>query len=171
VSLLAVASFSDEGAFRDAVLRAGVDGRRVAGCWSPYPVEGLPANAGPRGIVAAVIAAGLLSAAGLFALQMWSATVAYPFNEGSRPLASWQAFLIAPIEFGALAAAVAGLVALIVRARLTRLSDPAFDLQELGRASRDRFVLALACADGDEAESVAAGLSGAGATEARVVAP
>lgn len=170
MSPLAVASFLHEAAFRDAVAAARADGRRVVGCWSPYPVEGLPATDAPRGIVAAVVAAGLVMAAALFVLEGWSATRGYPFNEGARPLMSWQAFLIAPIEFGALSAALGGLVALIVRVRLTRLNDPAFDLAELAGASRDRFVLAVACADFEAAERTADALSRAGAETSRVAA-
>ena len=64
------------------------------------------------------IAAGLCSPrSGFYGFIWWTATQAYPFDSGGRPLHSWPVFLIAPTEFGALAAGIAGMIAFIVRSQ------------------------------------------------------
>jgi hypothetical protein len=172
VTALALASFAREASFRDGVARAGKAGHRIVGLWTPYPVavDGIGEDvAAPVAWIA--IAGGLLAAAGFYAFIWWTATQAYPFNSGARPLHSWQVFLIAPIEFGALAAGVAGMIAFLVRGRLTRLHDAAFDHAEVEQASSDRFVLALACDEGDDANAVLGLMTEAGAVHSRLVTP
>lgn len=169
MTALALASFAHEEPFRDAVAQARDDGRRIVGLWSPMPIElGEIGEVEAYPIAWIAIAAGLLSAAGFYAFIWWTATQAYPFDSGARPLHSWPVFLIAPIEFGALAAGIAGMLAFVVRARLTRLHDGAFDLDEVARASSDRFVLALAC-DEDDAPDIIRMLAEAGAVHSRMV--
>ena len=170
MTALALASFAHEAPFREAVAQARGDGRRIVGLWSPMPIEiGDVGEDTAYPIAWIAIAAGLLAAAGFYAFIWWTATVAYPFDSGGRPLHSWPVFLIAPIEFGALAAGIAGMIAFVVRAKLTRLHDGAFDLDELARASTDRFVIALACdADEDGAAAIAM-LAEAGAVHSRLV--
>lgn len=167
MSAIAIAAFGDEGAFLRARLRAVTDGRRVLGEWAPYPPAGLAA-AGGGGMLRAVIAAGLIVGAALFAFESWSATD-YAFNSGGRPLWSWQAFLPSAIELAALGGAVAGMVVFFRRAGLTRLHDAAFDLDEVAMAS-DAFVLALGCDAGEDANAALALLAQAGATHSRLVA-
>jgi hypothetical protein len=169
VTALALASFADEAAFRKGVARAEEAGRRIVGLWSPYPVEIDTIGEDAAAPIAWIAIAGGLAAALLFYVFIWwTATRAYPFNSGGRPLHSWQVFLIAPIEFGALAAGVAGMIAFIVRARLTRLHHPAFDIAEVETASSEHFVMALAC-DAEEGGDVLALLAGAGAVHSRLV--
>jgi hypothetical protein len=170
MTTLALASFDREAPFRAAVARAEENGRRVVGLWSPYPVEIAGIGEAPAAPIAWIAIAGGLSAAILFyAFVWWTATRAYPFDSGARPLHSWQVFLIAPIEFGALAAGIAGMIAFLVRARMTRLHDAAFDLDEVQRASSDHFVVALAC-DEVDGNDVLALLADAGAIRSRLVA-
>jgi hypothetical protein len=169
MTALALASFEREAAFRDAIARADHAGRRIVGLWSPYPVEIGMIGEDPAAPIPWIALAGGLGTAILFyAFIWWTATQAYPFNSGGRPLHSWQVFLIAPIEFGALAAGVAGMIAFLVRTRLTRLHDAAFDIDEVERASSDRFVVALAC-DEEDGNDVLALLAGAGAVHSRLV--
>ena len=169
MTALALASFAHEAPFRDAVAQAQAKGRRIVGLWSPMPIElGDIGEDTARPIAWIAIAAGLLAAAAFYGFIWWTATQAYPFDSGGRPLHSWPVFLIAPIEFGALAAGIAGMIAFIVRARLTRLHDGAFDLEEVTRASSDRFVIALAC-DEDDGAAVIRMLAEAGAVHSRMV--
>lgn len=169
MTALALASFDREAPFRDAIGRARGDGRRIVGLWSPFPVEvGDIGEPQARFVMWAAILGGLAGAALLYALIWWTATQAYPFDSGNRPLHSWQVFLIAPVEFGALAAGIAGIVAFLVKARLTRLHDAAFDLAEVERASSDRFVMAVSC-DEEDGNAVLALLAGAGAVHSRLV--
>ena len=169
MTALVITEFDGEGPFIRARLRVVAAGRRIVGEWAPFAGDGLGRGEGDRGILAAVIVAGLAGALGLFALTAWSAILAYPFNAGGRPLWSWPAFIPAPVEFGALTAAIGGMVLLFRNARLTRLHHSAFDFAEVARASQDRFVMAVACDAGEDANAVLAMLAGAGATHSRLV--
>lgn len=169
MTALALASFDREAPFREAVARAGEADRRIVGLWSPYPVEIGDIGEDMAAPIPWVAVAGGLGAAILFyAFIWWTATQAYPFDSGARPLHAWPAFLIAPVEFGALAAGVAGMIAFLVRARMTRLHHPAFDIAEVERASSEHFVIALAC-DAEDGNDVLALLSEAGAVHSRLV--
>ena len=169
MTALVIAEFDGEGPFIRARLHVVAAGRRIVGEWLPFASDGLGRGEGDRGILAAVIVAGLAGSLGLFALTAWSAILAYPFNAGGRPLWSWPAFILAPVEFGALTAAIGGMALLFRNARLTRLHHSAFDFDEVGRASQDRFVLAVACDGGEDANAVIAMLTGAGAMHSRLV--
>jgi hypothetical protein len=170
MTALALASFAHEAAFRDGVAQAEKAGRRIVGLWSPMPIEvGEIGEETAYPIAWIAIVAGLLAAAAFYGFIWWTATQAYPFDSGGRPLHSWPVFLIAPIEFGALAAGIAGMIAFVVRARLTRLHDGAFDLDEIARASSDRFVIALACDEGDDGADAIRLLAEAGAVHSRMV--
>ena len=92
-------------------------------------------------------------------------------DSGGRPLDSWPAFLIAPVEFGALAGGIGGTIAFFVRARLTRLHDAAFEFEEVEAAARDRFVIAIRCDEGEDGNAVIALLVEAGAVHSRLLAP
>ncbi|MFC3215007.1 quinol:electron acceptor oxidoreductase subunit ActD [Novosphingobium panipatense] len=97
--------------------------------------------------------------------------VCVPFNSGGRPLFSWPAYIPAAVEFGAFTAAVGGLIWFFREGRLTRLHDAAFEFAEVARASQDRFVLAVACDGGEDANTVLAILANAGADHTRLVTP
>lgn len=133
---------------------------------TPSPVEALDEALGlrPSSIRLPMLLGGLGVAALLFAVEAWSASAAYPINSGARPLFSWQVFLLAPLEVGALAAAVAGFIALLTLCGLPRLNHPVFDWDGSERATVDRYMLAIAAPDGDsEAERLRAVLAEAGA--------
>lgn len=169
MTALALASFTSEAPFREAIANAEETGRRIVGLWSPYPVEIGDIGEDVAASIPWMATIGGLGAAILFyAFTWWTATQAYPFNSGGRPLHSWQVFLIAPIEVGALAAGIVGMVAFLLRARLMRLHHPAFDIAEVERASSDHFVLALAC-DAEDGNDVLALLAEAGAVHSRLV--
>ena len=169
MTALVLATFDSEGDFLRGRLHAITAERRIVGEWLPFAAESLGRGDGERGIRGVSIVAGLLGGGGLFALTVWSAVWAYPLDTGGRPLFSWPAFVPAAVEFGALAAAIGGLVLLFRNARLTRLHHSAFDLPEVERAAQDRFVLAIACDAGEDANGVVAMLAGAGATHSRLV--
>ncbi len=169
--VLILATFGTEAAFCTARDDAVAAGHRLVGAWLPYAAETLGSGDGEHGIRGAAITTGLLGAAALFALTLWSMAVAYPFDSGGRPLLSWPAFFPAPVEFGALCAAIGGLLLFFRNARLTRLHDAAFDFPEVERASQDSFVLALACDAGEEANALLAMLAEAGASHSRLVSP
>ena len=97
-------------------------------------------------------AAGFGVALFAFALQSYSAMVAYPINSGGRPTFSWPVFLLAPFEVGVLAAAIAGFITFLVGCRLPRLHHPLFELAGVERAAQDRFFILMPRGDGDEEE-------------------
>lgn len=171
MTALVLGSFDRREPFRDAVVRLRQGERRIVGLWSPLPVEipGQEGEPGARGIAATLAIVGLAGAGALYLLIWWSAVIDYPFNSGGRPFNSWPAFLVAPVEFGALAAAIGGAIAFLVRARLTRLHDAAFDFDEACRGSVDRFVVAVRCDAGEDANGLVALLAEAGAVHSRVV--
>ena len=170
MTALVVASFAAAVPFREGIARLRAEEQAIVGLWSPMAAE-LPA--GPddpaRGLWWTMAAAGIGGAGLLYGLIWWSAVIAYPFASGGRPLHSWPAFLIAPIEVGALVAAFAGFVGFLRRARLTRLHDGAFDIAEVERAAQDRFVIAVRCDAGAPANALIAMLGDAGAVHSRLI--
>lgn len=169
MTAIAIATFDDEGPYLRARTRAVATERRIVGEWLPYASAALGEGEGQRGIRLVAILAGVAGAVGLFALSAWSTISAYPLNVGGRPSWSWQAFLPAPVEFGALTAAIGGVIVLFRNGRLTRLHDAAFDFDEVACASQEQFVLAIACDTGQDANDVLAMVADAGAVHSRLV--
>lgn len=169
MTAIAVATFADEGSFLRARTRMIAGERRLLGEWTPYPATSLGTGPGPARIRLAAVLTGVAGALALFALTVWSAVWAYDFNSGGRPLFSWPAFIPAAVEFGALAAALGGLVMFFRNAGLTKLHHAAFEIEEVGRANLDSFVLAVGCDAGEDANAVLAALAGAGAAHSRLV--
>ena len=172
MTALAIGSFDRAAPFKGAIRALREGERRVVGIWSPVPVEvpGAP-PVGERGIAGTMAIVGLAGAAALYLLTWWTAVIDYPIDSGGRPLHSWAAFLVAPIEFGALAAGIGGVLAFLYRANLTRLHDAAFDLDEACAGMIDRFVVAVACDAGEDANDLVALLGREGAIHTRVVTP
>ena len=92
---------------------------------------------------ACMLAGGLLAAAFAYSLELYSATIGYPFDSGGRPHNSWPTFMMFPFEFGILAAGIFGLLGLFWVTGLPRLHHPHFDIEGFDRASQDRFLLAV----------------------------
>lgn len=169
---LLLAEFRDPGTLLEAARRGRDAGLRGLDAHVPFAVEGLPAALGLRGagrIRFAMLLGGLGGAALAYGLQWYSATRAYPFLSGGRPLHAWPAFLIPSFEAGVLFATLAGLLCFLLRTGLPHLHHPAFAAPGFARASQDRFFLAV----DDPAASVerlAALLDGLAPLEVREVA-
>jgi hypothetical protein len=161
-----VAAYADPAAIRAAAEALRAERFRMVDAFTPFPVELGPEDPADdracRRIGWAAAIAGLGTAALVYALEWYSAAIAFPFDSGGRPLNSWPVFLLAPFEIGVLAAAIAGLAAFLLQAGLPRLHHPAFEIRGIARASRDRFFLAIAAPDGDDRrQALAAILHGA----------
>ena len=169
MTALALACFADEGPYLRARTRLVADERRIVGEWLPYAADSLGPGAGESRIRGGAILTGVAGAIALFALTTWSAVFAYDFNSGARPLFSWPAFIPAPVEFGALAAAIGGIVLFFRNAGLTKLHHAAFDFDGMLAASQGAFVIAVACDAGEDANGLVATFTLAGATHSRVV--
>lgn len=117
--------------------------------FSPYPVEALESALDlPRSKVPLIVLiGGLLGGLGGFALQYWSQVIRYPMNIGGRPFNSWPAFIVPTFECTILAAAIAGVVGMILLNGLPQPYHPVFNWDRFVRASRDRFFLAIEADD------------------------
>jgi hypothetical protein len=113
------------------------------------PVEGLAEAVGfeSRAISKIVLVAGLLGAAGGFALLWWITVIAYPHNAGGRPLNSWPAYIPITFECMVLAAALAAVIGMLALNGLPQPYHPVFNVPQFERASRDRFFLAIEASD------------------------
>jgi hypothetical protein len=149
-----IAEFDDPEALLAATRRLRSEGFATLDALSPYRVEGLEEALGlaPSSIRWPMLIAALGIAAFAYGLEYWTAVIAYPINSGDRALHSWPVFLIAPVEIGALAAALAGFVAFLALCGLPRLRHPAFDWDAVERASIDRFFLILSAPEDEAAE-------------------
>lgn len=169
-----IVEFDDAARFLSGLQASKTGGLALFDALMPFQIPEaasyFPSRALPVRPIMAV--AGFAVAALAYALQWYSAVVAYPIDSGGRPLNSWPIFLLVPFEVGILAAAIAGFVALILGSGLPRLHDPLFAYPGIERASQDRFFLLVARADEDGADErarrilFAAGAVSIGAVEA-----
>jgi hypothetical protein len=138
-----LAEFKDGQTLQAAIMRVKAAGHAALDAFTPYPVEGLTDLLGvrPSRLRYAMLAGGFSVAALAFAVQWYSATVAYPLNSGGRPLNSWQVFLLVPFEVGIFAAGLAGVVAFMISCGLPRLHHPLFEIAGFERATQDHFFL------------------------------
>ena len=141
--LLASSSGADRWCRRPQARDAGFSGstpirrcrwRGSTGFWSRPPSR----------VRVVMAAAGFAAAAGVYALQWWSAVAAYPINSGGRPLHSWPVFPLIAFEVGVLAAAVGRLPRSSCGKRPAAAHHPLFAVDGFDRASQDRFFLAVA---------------------------
>jgi len=93
-----MAEFDDPEKLVEATSRAYEAGYRKMDAYTPFPVHGLSAALGHRGVRLPwiVLAGGLIGAATGFGLQYFAAVIDYPVNIGGRPLNSSKA--TAPTE-------------------------------------------------------------------------
>jgi hypothetical protein len=138
-----MAEFDDADALLAAAKRLREDGFDVIDAFTPFPVAGLAELIEPRSshLRSLMLIAGLVVAATAFAVQSYSAVMAYPINTGGRPLFSWPVFLLVPFEVGILAAAIAGFAGLLWGTGLPRLHHPVFEVVGFERVTQDRFFL------------------------------
>lgn len=145
-----IAEFASEGELVTAARRAHEAGYTRLDAYSPYPIPALDeALALPRSKVPLIVlVGGLLGAFGGFMLQYWTSVEVYPMNVGGRPFNSWPAFIVVTFECTILAAALSGVVGMILLNRLPEPYHPVFNWDRFAeRASRDRYYLCIEAAD------------------------
>ncbi len=140
-SVLAV--FDSPDVMLDALRRLREAGFARLEVYSPLAVEGVDdvLRRRARALPLIIVAAGVMGAAGGFALQYYGMAVDYPLNIGGRPLNSWPAFSTTTFEMAALSMLVVGTLAFFALCRLPRLYDPVFEVPDMDRASQDRFLI------------------------------
>ncbi|MGN6551048.1 MAG: DUF3341 domain-containing protein [Pararhizobium sp.] len=139
--------FASADGLRAAVHAVGDERIEIIDAFTPFPIEGLGAmiagKGGAKRVRLWMLVGGLGAAAVSYGLQLFSATIAYPFDVGARPHNSWPTFILFPFEFSVLMAGIAGLLGLFLVTGLPRLYHPIFEIEGFGRSSNDRFILAL----------------------------
>jgi hypothetical protein len=152
-----IAEFDDAGRFVAALRALRSEGLAPFDALMPFHIPeaaaAIPVRAASIRLIMA--AAGFGTAIFAYALQWYSAVVAYPIDSGGRPLNSWPVFLLAPFEVGILAAAIAGFAAFIIGAGLPRLHHPILAYPGIERASQDRFFVLVGRAGNEEADEQA----------------
>ena len=93
------------------------------------------------------LAGAVLGGVGMMGMCIYSTVYSYRFNIGGRPLVSWPAFMVPSVSFAMLCGALFVVAAFLVLNRLPRLNHPAFNIPNFGRASEDRYFVAIEARD------------------------
>ena len=123
-------------------------GYRRFDCHSPFPIHGMNEAMGvPRSRLGYIAGAGALGGGvGIFALQAWSATEAYPLVISGKPFLSYQAFV--PITFAVtvLCAAFATVIGFLALSRW-QYHHPLFNSDRFASFSTDGFFISVDSSD------------------------
>ena len=101
-----VATFHTPEALMRAAEKAKAEGFPPEDALTPFPIDGIDGVLGLKqaNIRRPMAFAGFSAAAFAYALEWYSAAIAYPYNSGGRPFNSWPVFLLFPFELGVLVA-------------------------------------------------------------------
>ena len=141
--------------------------------YTPYPIHGIERALGLRksrlGMIALVM--GVLGMLAAFGFQAWVFTTDYQIRFGGKPYFSWASFIPVVFEVTVLLAAIAGATfgMLSILNRLPHLSHPILRSDAIKRVTLDRFALAVAVSDDQEAMTARSALEAAGGTEIELV--
>ena len=94
-----------------------------------------------------VLLGGITGCIAGYALQFWSATIAYPLNIGGRPVHSWPAFIVPTFETTILFAAGTAVLGMLALNGLPEPYHPVFNVPQFARASKDRFFIVIEARD------------------------
>lgn len=124
-------------------------GYRAMDAYTPYPIEELDAALGiPHTRIALItLVAGLSGAAGGFGMQVFGASMHYPFIVGGKPPLSWPAFIPITFECGILAASICTVLGLLFINGFPAPYHPVFNVPAFEKASRDGYFLCLESTD------------------------
>jgi hypothetical protein len=133
----------------EAARRVHEAGYKKVDAYSPYPIEELAEALGHHHswLPLLVLIGGITGCIAGYALQFWSATIAYPMNIGGRPLNSWPQFIPVTFETTVLGAALTCFIGMWALNKLPMPYHPVFNVPAFERASRDRFFLCIEATD------------------------
>ena len=143
-----VAEFNDAETLLDAVRRAREAGYTRFEAFSPFPIEGLKEALGfsEPWVPLATLLGGIAGAAIGFLTQVYT-SLDYPIDIEGRPTVAPQAFMLITFELMVLGAVLTGVIVMLLRCGLPRLSHPLFDVPTFHLASLNRFFLVIETAD------------------------
>lgn len=117
-------------------------------CHSPFPIHGMDDAMGlkrsPLGWIAGLLA--ICGGGGLFALQWWTSTHAYPLVISGKPLFSFQAYVPVTFAGAVICAAFAAAFGMLIINQLPRLHHPVFYSDNF-TASDDGFFVSIEAKD------------------------
>lgn len=90
-----------------------------------------------------MIAFGLATALGAFAMQAYATTYGYRFNIGGRPDLFWPSYIPFALEIGFLVAILTGVVGFLIAAQMPSLYDPVDDGFSFPSTSQDGWFLSV----------------------------
>jgi len=132
-----------------AARRVHEAGYKKVDAYSPYPIEELAEALGHHHswLPLLVLLGGITGCIAGYALQFWSATIAYPLNIGGRPIHSWPAFIVPTFETTILFAAGTAVLGMLALNGLPEPYHPVFNVAQFARASKDRFFIVIEARD------------------------
>jgi hypothetical protein len=144
-----MAEFDTPDALVAAAEKTRLAGYRQMDAYTPIPIEELNEALGLRRtrLPKLVFIGGLIGGIGGFALEYFSAALAYPMNIGGRPFNSWPQFIPVTFETTVLGAALTCFVGMWALNRLPQPYHPVFNVPAFARASTDRFFLCIEATD------------------------
>ncbi len=144
-----VAEFLEAEPLLAATRAARKAGYKHMDAYTPYAVEGLGEALGMRftGVPFCTLLGGIIGGVTGYGMQFYSATVDYPLNVGGRPLHSWPAFVPITFEMTILAAALCGVLSMLIFNGLPRPHHPIFETPFFRERNASRFYLCLEARD------------------------
>jgi len=140
--------------------------------YSPFPIPSLAEAIGARdvSVPVAMLVGGILGAAGGYALQYYAMARDYPVNIGGRPPFAWPPAIPITFEVAVLAAALFGVITMLVGNGLPLPYHPLFAVEEFGRVTSDHFFLVIEARDPQfDPQATPAFLASLGATRVQLV--
>jgi hypothetical protein len=124
-------------------------GYRKMDAYTPYPVDGLPAELGMKSthIPPVVLLCGLVGVSVGFFMQYYSMAINYPWNVGGRPFNSWPVFIPIAFEVMVLIGAFGAFLGMMFLNGLPHPHHPVFNVPQFARSSQDRFFLCIEADD------------------------
>lgn len=138
--------------------------------YSPYPVAVIERALGarPSRLPRYALAAGLMGAAGAYALQWLLNAYLYPLDVGGRPPHFPLAFVPITFEMGVLFASLTAFLGVLIGGHLLRLWHPVFEVEGFESATGTRIWLEVKVAgDHPDLDDLQARLSRSGALAVR----